>query len=376
MISEIKVALPVVSEAIGHQLLEAGPKPFTFPHIDGHILVTSFFKNNEFTKVLPFLKLRAAYGEAGIQPAPFDRYQVLGQQNLGTAIVYTIPANNNNPNLRVEVSKEFETGTDFTVNIKKGGPWLSMINGSFTYWRRKNDNVIYTVSVAPSNGVAGQLTNAIDMSSTGVQFSLNIPTYNSKNWQWDFTTNFGHQASLIDKINGANDIILGSAATTGATAIVLTAGKKIGQIYGYKALTSFDFTRQNGTRYIPKADEDQYTIVDGRVVLKSTNQIQFTDADEKYPLGDPNPKFNASFINSFSYKKILTLSFQFDWIYGSHLYNQTKEWMYRDGISGDFARPVTIDGKKGAYTAYWLVPTTMPGEAHRNRKRWHQGFLL
>jgi hypothetical protein len=35
------------------------------------------------------------------------------------------------------------------------------------------------------------------------------------------------------------------------------------------------------------------------------------------------------------------------------MYNQTKEWMFRDGISGDFDKPVTINGTTAAYTAYW-----------------------
>jgi TonB-dependent starch-binding outer membrane protein SusC len=323
-----------------------GSKPFTFPHFDGHLLITSFFKNSKLTNVLPYFKLRAAYGEAGIQPGAFDRYQTLGQQNLGSALVYTIPATTNNPNLQVEVSKEFETGTDFTLNINKAGTWLNAIYGSFTYWKRKSNNVIYTVSIAPSNGSTGQLTNAINMSSNGVQFSLNIPVYNSKNLKWYFTANFGHENSMIDKIFGGKDIIIGP--------FVLAAGQKIGQLYGYRALTSLSYSRYNGTRYIPKTDESLYTIVDGRVVLKSTKQIQFTD--EKYSLGDPNPKFNTSFINSFSYRDLFTLSFQLDWIYGSHLYNQTKEWMYRDGISGDFSKPVTIDGETGAYSAYWSSP--------------------
>jgi hypothetical protein len=36
------------------------------------------------------------------------------------------------------------------------------------------------------------------------------------------------------------------------------------------------------------------------------------------------------------------------------MYNQTKEWMYRDGISGDFTQPVGPfpDGTTAAYTAY------------------------
>ncbi|QKZ14844.1 SusC/RagA family TonB-linked outer membrane protein [Spirosoma sp. KUDC1026] len=326
-----------------------GSTPFTFPHFDGHIAPLSFFKNSTLTNYVPYFKLRAAYGEAGIQPGAFDRYPVLNQQNLGSGLVYSVPTTNNNPNLKVEVSKELEMGTDFTVGGNAGRAWLSAISGSFTYWKRKSENVIYTVSVPPSTGSTGQLTNAINMSSNGVQFSLTLPVYNSKNLKWDFTTNFGHQVSRIDAISGGADIILTSNA--GSTALVLTPGQQIGQIYGYKALTSLDYTNQEGQRYITAANEGNYTLVDGRVVDKRTYQIQFTN--ETYALANPNPKFNASFINGVSFRDFLTLNFQFDWVYGSHLYNQTKEWMYRDGISGDFSKPVTIDGKTGAYSAYW-----------------------
>ena len=329
-----------------------GSKAFTFPHFDGHILVNNIINSDKLTNILPYFKLRAAYGEAGIQPGAFDRYPTLNQQNLGSALTYTFPSTNNNPNLNVEVTKEFETGTDFTFNVNKSGSWFKTIGGSFTYWKRSSIGTIYSISEAPSSGSTGLLTNAIDLSSNGVQFSLTFPVLTTHNFKWDFTTNFGHQTSKIVKIGGGSDIILGTAA--GSTSLVLTPGAKIGQIYGYKALTSLDYKNQEGERYIAKEDEGNYTIVDGRVVNKSTYQIQFTN--ETYPIGDPNPKFNASFINNFTYKDIVSFSFQVDWINGSHLYNQTKEWMYRDGISGDFTKPVTIDGKTGAFTAYHSSP--------------------
>ncbi len=330
-----------------------GSKPFTFPHFDGHVLLNSFFGNGAFSNAIPYLKIRAAYGEAGIQPGTFQRYPTLTQQNLGTSLVYTLPTTNLNPDLHVEVTKETEIGTDFSINLNKNGNWLKAINGSFSYWTRKSSNVIFTVSIPPSTGASSFTNNAIDLSSHGYQFSVNIPIANTRNFNWDFTTNYGHQVSVIDRINGP-DIILTSAAANADASIVLTPGHKIGEIYGYKALTSLDYTHPDGTRYIAKEDEGNYEIVDGRVVDKRTYQIQFTQ--NKYPLGDPNPKFNVSFINSLSYKGIVTLSFQFDWVYGSHLYNQTKEWMYRDGISGDFTKPVTIDGRTGAFTAYWSSP--------------------
>jgi len=327
-----------------------GSKPFTFPHYDGHILPSTFWKDSGLGQAVPYFKLRAAYGEAGIQPGAFDRYPILAPTPAGATPATSVQTVINNPNLKVEVSKELEIGTDFTINGNRDGNWLSSFNLAFTYWKRKSENVIYRVGLAPSYGSTDLLDNAINMSSNGVQFSLNIPVFTSPNFKWDFTTNFGHQISKIDKIAGGNDIILNSGA--GDASLVLTPGQTIGQVFGYHALKSVDDVRSNGKPYITDAAEKaNYEVVDGRLVDKRTYQIQF--ADEKTPLGNPFPKFNASFINSISYKDFAVLSFQIDWTYKSHLYNQTKEWMYRDGINGDFEKPVTINGNTGAYSAYW-----------------------
>jgi len=331
----------------------SGSAPFTFPHADGYILPSNFNFWNGLQDKIPYFKLRAAYGEAGIQPGPFDRYPTLDQAIVGNELAYSNKQTAKNPALQVEVSKEFEAGTDFTVNLGKGN-WLGSLNGSFSYWKRKSENVIYSVSSAPSTGATGILTNAINLSSRGYQFQIMIPVLNSKALSWNFTTNFGHQTSTIDKINGGSDIILTSAA--GSTSLVLTAGQKIGQIYGLKALTSVDETAKDGSKYISAADAGKYQLVNGRLVDTATRAIQFSS--DTYAFGDPNPKFNTSFINEFNYKGFLTFSFQFDWVYGSHLYNQTKEWMYRDGIHGDFSKPVTINGVTAAYTAYYMSAYT------------------
>ncbi|HWK06417.1 MAG TPA: SusC/RagA family TonB-linked outer membrane protein [Puia sp.] len=330
-----------------------GSKPFTFPHVDGYILPLSLgsLKDSKASDILPYFKLRAGYGEAGIQPGPFDRYPVISQGNLGSSLSYSNPIISQNPNLQVEVSKEFEAGTDFSITTNKGGTWFSAINGQFTYWKRKSKNVIYTVPTPLSSGATGILNNAIDMSSKGFEFQVSIPVLQSKNFTWNFTTNFGHQVSMIDKIAGGVDIPTGTEDNTGSTFEILSAGHKIGQIYGYKTIRNVNQTYQDGTPYIAKADAGKYQVVNNTLVDTATKGIMFTN--EKYSLGDPNPKFNVSFINEITYKDFLTFSFQFDWVYGSHLYNQTKEWLYRDGISGDFTKPVTINGQTGAYTAYW-----------------------
>jgi TonB-dependent starch-binding outer membrane protein SusC len=326
-----------------------GSEPATFPHADVHVLPSTFWKESSLNGILPYFKVRAAYGEAGIQPDPFDRFPVLNSGQLGTTnSTYTFQTTSRNPNLKVEVSKELEIGADFTVNGTKGA-WFGSINGSFSYWKRTSENVIYTVAAPPSSGATGQLNNAIGLSSNGLQLSLSIPVYSGSNIKWDFTTNWGKQISTIDNISGGSDIILTSNA--GSTSLVLTPGAPIGQIYGYKALTSFTDVDQNGDRFVTPANEGNYEIVNGKVTNKANYQMQFSNFQSA--VMNPNPDFNASFINSVSYKDFLSVSFQFDWVKGSKLYNQTKEWMYRDGIHSDFTKPVTINGSTAAYVAYW-----------------------
>ena len=329
-----------------------GSKPFTFPHFDGYVNLAgiSFWENAGLKNVIPYLKLRGAYGEAGIQPGAFDRYPVLNTGNLGSSLTYSQQATAKNPNLDVEVSKETEFGADLTINLNKNGNILKSLNLSATYWNRKSENVIYTLGAPPSIGATGILNNAIDMSSKGFQFNLNLPIVQSKNLNWDFSTLFGTQKSFIDHIAGDVEIPLTSLA--GSTSLILKGGQQIGQIAGYKTFKDFNATKQDGTLYIDKADQGNYAIVNGTVIDTATRGIMFTDY--KTNIGNGNPKFNMSFINTISFKA-LTLSFQFDWISGAHLYNQTKEWMFRDGISGDFTKAVSgfPDGTTAAYTAYW-----------------------
>ena len=203
---------------------------------------------------------------------------MLDNKSIGSFQTYSVQLTSNNPNLNVEVSTETEVGTDIGINLGNRD-WFRTINGSFTYWSRNTKGAIPPTSspapVAPSTGSTGLLTNAIDIASNGFQFSLNIPVLTSRSLKWDFTTNFGHQLSKITSVAGGAPIVLTTAA--GSTALVLIPGAPIGQVYGYKALTSFDYTNQEGQRYIQPGDESKYSIVDGRVVNNSTYQIQFTN---------------------------------------------------------------------------------------------------
>jgi TonB-dependent starch-binding outer membrane protein SusC len=327
-----------------------GHTPFTFPHANAYVNLPGFNFWGGLNDVLPNFKLRASYGKAGIQPGAYQRQSVLNLQPTGSQAAYANPTEANNPGLGVEVSQENEYGTDFTLQTSRGGAWLKTLNFSFTYWKRHTDNAIYAEALPPSTGSASFINNVIALSSNGWQLSVNIPVVQTKNWVWDFTANFGHQTSVINSIVGG-DIPLTTSA--GSSSEILSPGYKIGQIYGYNMLTSVNQLESDGkTPFIPVAQQNQYSVASSGYVVNNVSKWLYISGQPTV-LGDPNPKLTSSFINSVTYKGLVSLGFQFDWIDGSHLYDQTDEWLYREGISGDWAKPVTVNGQKGNWTAYY-----------------------
>jgi len=333
----------------------SGATAQTFPRGDGFLALHKLkpFQALKLDNVINEFKLRAGYGEAGIQPGAFQRFPVLGAVNLGANSDFISPITTPNKNLSVELSKETEYGADLGFNLL-GGRWLRTANVSATLWKRETVNAIYSVDAAPSTGVGGTLDNAFGLGSNGVQASLNLNVFTGKDLVWDFITNYSQQTSEITYVKGPPVVILSGAGSVGLT---LQQGYKIGQFFGFKMMKSLDdINPVTGTPFIAAANRDLYEVVHTTVggdwvVNKATKQAVALPGQSS--LGDPNPKFNMSFINNLNYKNIVTLNMQWDWVSGAHLYNQTKQWMYRDGIHSDYDLPITIAGETAAFTAFY-----------------------
>jgi hypothetical protein len=333
-----------------------GSEPFTFPHFNGYVRPSSFsfWKNGKIGNRIEELKLRAAFGKAGIQPGPFDRYVTLNTPTMGDQVAFAFKTTNPNPSLSVEVSRETEAGMDLSIKGFKSN-WFKNFNISATYWDRKTDNAIWPTDAAPSTGTGAIIDNAFGLESHGYQASLNTSVYSSKKLNWNLGINFSNQTSEISFVKDKPIVILTSAGSSG---YVLEAGKKIGQLFGYLMLHSVDeVDPKTGQPFIAKANQGDFTVASNGWVVYSNpakpNYKQPYVTSSQYSFGDPNPKFNMSFINELSYDGWLSFSMQWDWVYKSHLYNQTKEWMYRDGIHGDYDKVITIGSETGAWTAFY-----------------------
>jgi TonB-linked SusC/RagA family outer membrane protein len=327
-----------------------GSKPFTFPRGDAYFRISElgFWQNSGINDVLPEFKLRGAFGKAGIQPQPFDRYVTLGTRSVGSNVVFYNTPNQSNPDLGVEVSAEIEVGADFTFNLLQGN-WLKSLTIQPTYWTRSTDNAIYDVNGTPSAGISSYKTNAIGLEAKGFQFIAGLQIADSRDFSWRLTTNFGRQTSKIAKLNSPPIPLITGAGSTG---YVLEEGVKIGQIFGYVGIHNLDEKDNEGNYYLPEDQWGNYEVASNGWVVNKTSKAPYFSAGQ-YSFGDPNPTFIMNFINSFTFQKWLTIGVQVDWVNGAHLYNQTKEWMYRDGIHSDYQNPITINGETGAWSAFY-----------------------
>lgn len=323
---------------------------FVFPR------VTAYFRPSELwkPKMLTDWKLRMAYGEAGIQPIDptaavqpgrYARQLTLNATTVGIGGVgLNLPTQARNASLKVQRSKELEIGTDLVLKINDG-QWLNRLNISATYWTRTSEDIIQPADVSPSSGYQTRLDNLATLVSKGFDLSIDLDVVQKKNFTWNFGFRLGAFKVKVDKISNGREVVAGFFG--------LKQGQNLGIFNTMYPLTSIDALRADKTPYINDANKANYELVDGIVVDKRTNRVFMSDANDQIIAGSAFPKFNASFINSLTINKDLTLVLQFDWRLGNKIYNMTRQWMYRDRLHKDFDKEITIDGKTGRFVEFY-----------------------
>jgi TonB-dependent SusC/RagA subfamily outer membrane receptor len=137
------------------------------------------------------LKLRAAYGQSGQQPASFAAvrtYTPVPGTNDGAA---GTPQSPGNPNLGPERGKEIELGFDAGLFNDRAGI-------QFTYYNRRTTNAIVLREVAPSSGFDGrQFVNAGELKNQGVEVLVTARPIESRSLAWDLTLNLSNNANEV-----------------------------------------------------------------------------------------------------------------------------------------------------------------------------------
>jgi TonB-linked SusC/RagA family outer membrane protein len=174
------------------------------------------------------LRVRAAYGQSGQQPASFAALRtfapVTGPGDVGTVT----PQGVGNPDLGPERSEEIELGFDAGILDNRFGV-------EFTYYRQNTEDAILLRQIAPSTGFSGsQWVNAGEIRNSGVELLLSANAYESDNLGVDLSFNISTNDNEV--------VSLGDVTTedfiTGGTYIEHRIGYPVGSWFQRRVVSA------------------------------------------------------------------------------------------------------------------------------------------
>jgi TonB-dependent SusC/RagA subfamily outer membrane receptor len=145
---------------------------------------------------LESLKLRAAWGRSGLQPATFAAIQTYSP-TTGPGDQPTVTTGNvGNPDLRPEVGSELEIGFDAAF-------LQSRLNVEFTHYRQRTNDLIVQELVAPSSGFAGnRFVNIGEVANTGYELKLDTRPVSTSTVQLTLGGTISHNRNELISLAG------------------------------------------------------------------------------------------------------------------------------------------------------------------------------
>ncbi len=296
--------------------VEAENARILYPGFSVSFIPTTAF--NSQSSIVNYLKIRAGYGTSAGFPDPYQTRNILGQSPRGWLVgTTTLPTQAisdrlGNPNLKPELHKEVELGIE-------GNFFSNKVKMDLSIYQRNSSNLITDAPLDPATGFTSTTINVGGMRTRGLDLMMNFSPVNVKDgFQWDFTWNFGLYRSVITELAaGLDRVQIGRGFTDlGNFARVDDA---YGVIYG-EAISRYNTTP--GAAWNP--NDPRIVASDGRYLPAVGNER----------LGDPNPEFNTSLINSFKFKGF-NLSFMWEYRHGGVIVSQTVKGVVARGLSRD-----------------------------------------
>lgn len=184
-------------------------------------------------RFLNTLKLRAAYGESGQQPATFSALRTYSSVTGGDGASGVTPNTLGNPDLKPERGREVEVGFDASALEDR-------LSFEFSAYRRKTSDAILSASVAPSTGFAGtRFTNIGELRTQGVELQTRAVALARGKVGLEFNLNLSRNSNEIRDLGGPEFI--------GAANIRQQVGYPVGS-YWDRRVVSAEFTPDGRTR--------------------------------------------------------------------------------------------------------------------------------
>lgn len=264
------------------------------------------------TDFLSFGKLRASYGQVGVQPQA-HRFQTLAEGGF-TYSTYSDPIDvslfgggfrldddQGNPNLKPEIKTEFEVGMDLRLFREK-------LSFSATYYQNKIDDILLFIDLTPSSGFDSRYANAGEMENVGFEAEIDWSAISTPDFDLGFFANFNANENEVTRLEGTETVTLAGGSVSSRA----VQGQPLGVLFGTGSQTNPD-----GSFVL---NEDGFPII-------TPNPI---------PLGDPNPDWRGGIGFRLRYKN-LTLDALLEHSQGGVFSPRTLWVLRRFGTTGETA---------------------------------------
>lgn len=287
--------------------LPIGKNSFFYPGATMGFIFTDLIPEN---KVLSYGKLRLSYAFAGNDADPFMTSEIyrpsilrsggFGFTNypVGGVPSYEKYQRLGNPNLKPELSKEFEIGTDLRFYNNRLGLDLS-------YYKKTTTDLIMLANIASSTGYREITSNLGQITNDGIELMVNVTPVKTQNFTWDLVYLYNKANMILDRLSeelGVSEYLINSAYETEFVAI---PGQQLGmyRIPDYK--------------YSP----------DGKIIVGDNG---LPVEGDKILIGSSVPDFNMSLTNNIAWKGF-KFSFLIDYQQGGLMYSNTADATFWSG---------------------------------------------
>lgn len=288
---------------------------------------------------LNFGKLRASYGEIGIEPGPYTSSTTYSPGSISSSWgdgldgaaygnPFTRSSTLGNPDLKEERVKEFEIGGDFRFFKNK-------INLGVTYYDRVTEDAILYIDVAPTTGFTSTPVNAAEITNKGLEIDLGFNLFRTENFTWDINGFYSFNKNLVTDLAGVVEVPL-DGFTSASSSVV--EGEPMAVLMG------------NGFLY---DDNGDYVLDD--------NGFPKVDPQRR-KIGDPNPDWIGGLGTVLKFHGF-TLSAQFETSQGNDVWAGTSGVLKYFGIDPETANESVAQTDLPTYNSSTIIPagTTFRG---------------
>jgi TonB-linked SusC/RagA family outer membrane protein len=287
--------------------VEAENRSILYPGGSVSFIPTTAFNWN--SPVVNDLKLRLGYGTSAGYPRPYSTRNVLAQSarafDRDGAVTTTHAVSNllGNPNLKPELHGELEFGVE-------GVMFNNKLRFDISVYDKSTRDLITQSPIDPATGFTSTAINIGKIRTRGAEFQATVtPISTASGFEWNSTINWStYETEVVELGGGLEEVVVAGFTDLGNFAI---PGQPFNVIKG------IGFDRDPAT---------------GQPIMLSSGTHKPTN--EPVILGDPNPDWTGSFINSFTYKGF-TLSAMMEYRHKGIIFSNT--------VTATLARGVTKD---------------------------------